>query len=63
MRDVTFGEDGCRVRTGAAPQVLTALRNVVLALRRRGVQNVAAALRQHSWQPQAVLRFLGVASG
>jgi predicted transposase YbfD/YdcC len=62
VRDVTLGEDGCRVRTGAAPQVLAALRNVVLALlRRRGVQNVAAALREHGWQPHGTLRFLGLA--
>jgi hypothetical protein len=60
---VTLGEDGCRVRTGSAPEGLTALRNVVLArLQRCGVQNVAAALRQHGWQPQAALRFLGLAS-
>ena len=27
VRDVTLGEDACRVRTGSAPQVLAALRN------------------------------------
>lgn len=63
VRDVTLGEDGCRVRTGAAPEVLAALRNVVLALlRRRGVPNVAAALREHGWRPHSTLRFLGIAS-
>ncbi len=62
VRDVTLGEDGCRVRTGGAPQVLAALRNVVLGLlRRRGVQNVAAALRENGWQPQGALRLLGLA--
>ncbi len=61
VRDVTFGEDGCQVRTGAAPEVLAALRNVVLALlRRRGVQNVAAALREHGWRPNGALHFLGL---
>ena len=59
VRDVTLGEDGCRVRTGGAPQVLAALRNVVLGLlRRRGVPNVAAALRENGWQPQGALRLL-----
>jgi hypothetical protein len=29
---------------------------------RCGVQTVAAALQQHGWQPQAALRFLGIAS-
>ena len=32
VRDVTMGEDGCRVRTGNAPQVLAALRNAVVHL-------------------------------
>lgn len=62
VRDGMLGEDGCRVRTGTAPEVLAASRNVVLALlRRRGVRNVAAALREHGWQPQGALRFLGLA--
>jgi len=32
VRDVTFGEDGCRVRKGGAPQVLAAVRNAVIHL-------------------------------
>ena len=32
VRDVTLGEDGCRVRTGSAPQVLAALRNAAVHL-------------------------------
>ncbi|MDY3557419.1 ISAs1 family transposase [Gemmata sp. JC717] len=32
VRDVTFGEDACRVRKGAAPQVLAALRNAAIHL-------------------------------
>ena len=35
VRDVTLGEDASQVRTGAAPQVMAALRNVVLGLLRR----------------------------
>jgi len=31
-RDVSFGEDGCRVAKGGAPQVLSTLRNVALGL-------------------------------
>lgn len=62
VRDATLGEDACRVRSGAAPQVLAALRNAVLGLRRRaGVANVAAALRHNAWQPGAALRYLGLA--
>ena len=32
VRDVTLGEDGCRVRSGAAPQALAACRNVAICL-------------------------------
>ncbi len=32
VRDVTLGEDACRVRTGAAPPVLAAIRNTVVHL-------------------------------
>ena len=32
VRDVTMGEDAGRVRKGSAPQVMAALRNVVIAL-------------------------------
>jgi hypothetical protein len=39
VRDVTLGEDACRVRQGTAPQVLAALRNVVVHL----LSTVAAA--------------------
>ena len=54
VRDVTFGEDASRIRTRAAPQVMAALRNAVLALRRQqGWENIAAALRQYAWQPGA----------
>lgn len=32
VRDVTLGEDACRVRSGNAPQVLAAIRNAVVHL-------------------------------
>jgi hypothetical protein len=32
VRDVTMGGDACRVRTGAAPQMMAALRNTVIGL-------------------------------
>jgi Transposase DDE domain len=38
VRDETLGEDRCRVRTGASPQVLAALRNAAVHL----LQGVAA---------------------
>jgi hypothetical protein len=36
VRDVTLGEDGSRVQSGHAPQVLAALRNPVLHLWSQG---------------------------
>ena len=49
VRDVTFDEDRSQVRTGAAPQVMAASRNLVLALlRRTGHANIAAALRTYA---------------
>jgi hypothetical protein len=56
VRDVTCGEDGSQVRSGAAPQVCAALRNLAIALlRRTGVENIAAALRTHSARPRAAV--------
>lgn len=64
VRDVTFGEDASQVRTGAAPQVMAALRNAVLGLlRQHGYTNIAAGLRDIAWQPGAALRLLGVTPG
>jgi predicted transposase YbfD/YdcC len=46
VRDVTLGEDASRVRTGNAPAVLAALRNLVIAtIRHAGATNIAAATR------------------
>lgn len=63
VRDVTLGEDASQVRKGAAPQVMAALRNVVLSLLRSlGESNIAAALRRIGWTPGAALRILGLAN-
>jgi hypothetical protein len=52
VRDVTFDEDRSQVRTGAAPQVMAAIRNLAVALLRRvGHRNVAAALRTYAGRP------------
>ncbi len=49
VRDVTFDEDRSQIRLGAAPEVMAALRNLVIGLvRRAGHSNVAAALRRHA---------------
>lgn len=62
VRDVSMGEDASRVRTGAAPQVLAAVRNAVLnLLRHTGTANVAASFRAIGWQGSA-LALLGLAN-
>ena len=61
VRDVVFGEDQSQVRTGSAPQLLAALRNLVIGmLRLGGVKNIAAALRHYGWKPWETLTLLGL---
>jgi hypothetical protein len=49
VRDVCMGEDASRIRSGSAPQILSALRNLVLALlRAEGARNIAAAFRERA---------------
>jgi len=56
VRDVTFDEDRCQVRTRSAPQVMAAFRNLVIGLfRLTGVRNIAAALRTHAWHAQRAI--------
>ena len=60
-RDVVFGEDQSQVRTGSAPQLLAALRNLVMGLLRLiGVKNIAAALRHYGWKPWETLTLIGL---
>jgi len=59
VRDVTFGEDHCRVRAGSAPMILSTLRNLALnLLNGHGAQNKAAALRRHAAQPHEALALI-----
>ena len=56
VRDVTFDEDRCQIRTGAAPQVMAALRNLVIGLLRLGqTRNIAAALRALAGNPRRAI--------
>ena len=53
VRDVTLGEDACRVRSGSAPQALAALRNVAVHLLSRvRPGNLAAAIRHLLAKPR-----------
>lgn len=56
VRDVTLDEDRSQVRTGAAPQVMAALRNLTVSLLRlAGKPRIAAALRRHAVHPAEAL--------
>jgi predicted transposase YbfD/YdcC len=60
VRDVTLGEDACRVRTGAAPQVLAALRNVVVHLLSEvEAESRVAATERLAARPNEALQLLG----
>jgi hypothetical protein len=59
VRDVTFGEDRSRLRTGAAPQILAALRNLVITLiHRTGTSLIAATRRAFSHEPAQAFALL-----
>jgi predicted transposase YbfD/YdcC len=58
-RDMTFGEDACRVRSGTAPQILAALRNMAIRLlHSAGASNKAAALRRNAAHPYRALALI-----
>jgi predicted transposase YbfD/YdcC len=61
VRDVTMGEDACRVRSGMAPQALAIMRNIAIALLRdAGNANIAAALRRCAARPREALKLVGI---
>ena len=66
VRDVTFDEDRShdedrsQVRTGSAPQIMAALRNVAInVMRLAGETNIAAALRRCAVHPSRPLALIG----
>jgi hypothetical protein len=64
VRDTTFAEDGSQVRTGATPNVMATLRNLVIGeLSRAGPVNVAAALRRHARNRRRPLATLEISLG
>ena len=59
VRDVTFVEDCSRIRTGHAPQLLAACRNLVITLlRRSGFSHIAASRRSFSYHPRKAFALL-----
>ena len=61
VRDVTFDEDRCRIRTGNDPQVMASIRNIAISLLRLvGVQYIVPALRYCARMGEKVVRLLGI---
>lgn len=59
VRDVTLGEDSCRVRKGSAPQVLAAVRNAIVhLLAGTGAPSHAAAIRRLNARPEEALALI-----
>jgi hypothetical protein len=59
VRDVTMGEDACRVRTGPAPQILAACRNTVLCLLQQvPSDSYAEAMRRLAARPDEAIGLL-----
>ena len=60
VRDVTFDEDRSQVRTGSAPQIMAALRDLTISVMRiAGEANIAAALRRCTVHPSRPLALIG----
>ncbi|MFE3455895.1 ISAs1 family transposase [Nonomuraea sp. NPDC059194] len=61
IRDVTYREDACKVRTGTAPRLLASLRNLAIGLTRLiGWTNIAAATDHYRNHPADGLQLLGL---
>jgi predicted transposase YbfD/YdcC len=61
VRDVTFAEDLSQIRTGSSPQVMAAIRNLVISLHRlAGATNIAKALRHHGRNALRPLQLLKI---
>jgi predicted transposase YbfD/YdcC len=59
VRDVTFGEDRSQLRSGNAPQIMAALRNLVITLiHRQGSDQIADSRRHFSYHPRHALKLL-----
>ncbi len=60
VRDETFGEDRCRIRTQHGPQQLATARNAAIALcRAHNHHDIAAARREFAWNPSRLFAIQG----
>ena len=58
-RDVTFKEDGCRLRVGHAAHMMAALNNLAIGLiLRRGIKNVPEERKRFCARPQEAMALI-----
>lgn len=63
IRDVTYGEDASRVRTGTAPRAMATMRNLAIGLMRQtGWTNIAAAVDHYRSRPNHATDMLNLAA-
>ena len=59
VREITFGEDASRIRTGSGLRVMTTLRNLAIGLlRAHGHTNIAQATPHYGRQPDRPINLL-----
>ncbi len=64
IRDVVWHEDKSTIRTGNAPQVMSALTNLVITLfRLQGVTKIAEEPRRNAQDPRRALQLLALRPG
>jgi hypothetical protein len=61
VRDITYDEDRCRIRTRSGPRVMAALRNLSIGiLRLQKHSNIAKAIRHYAAKPYLTLSLIGI---
>jgi Transposase DDE domain len=61
VRDVTLGEDHCRIRSGTAADAFSRVRNAAInAVKAWGGTNVAAMLREHAFRSDLLFAKVGI---
>lgn len=61
VRDMTLGEDLCRIRSGTAPDAFSRIRNAAInTIKALGETNVAATLRKFAFRNDLIFTTLGI---
>ena len=60
VRDVTFDEDRCQIKTNNGPQVMACIRNFIISiLNLLGLKKIASSVRFFASRPHRTLAVLG----